>query len=55
MNAQICESISVEQHMIAFHELLKSGLLAKNSRDVELGEVFNHVRKRHDHSLRIFS
>lgn len=41
--------------MIAFHELLKSGLLAKNSRDVELGEVFDHVRKRDDHSLGVFS
>ena len=35
--------------MITFHELLKSSLLAKNSRNVELGEVFNHVRQRNDH------
>ena len=41
--------------MIAFHELLKSGLFAKNSRDVELGEVFDHVRKCDNYSLGVFS
>jgi hypothetical protein len=54
VDAQICKSISVEQHMIAFHELLKSGMLAKNPRDVELGEMFDHVCKSDDHSLGVF-
>ena len=48
---QVCESVSVEQHMIAFHELPKPGLLAENSRNVELGEVFHHMRQRYDHLL----
>ena len=30
--------------MVTFHKLLKSGLFAENSRNVELGEVFDHVR-----------
>ena len=37
--------------MITFRELLNSGLLAENSRDVKLGEVFDHVRQRNDHLL----
>ena len=39
--------------MIVFRELLKSGLLAENSRNVEFGEVFNHMRQRDDHLLRV--
>lgn len=40
--------------MITFRELLESGLLAENSGDIELGEVFDHVRQRNDHLLRVF-
>lgn len=40
--------------MIAFRELFEPGLLAKDSRDVELGEMFDHVRKRDEHSLGVF-
>jgi hypothetical protein len=40
--------------MIVFREMLESGLLAENSRDVELGEVFDHMRQRNDHLLRVF-
>ena len=49
VDLQICKSIGVEQHMIAFRELLESGLLAEYSRDVELGEVLNHVRQCNNH------
>ena len=41
--------------MSVFHELPKSGLLAKNPGDVKFGEVFDHVCKRDDHSFRVFS
>jgi len=37
--------------MIAFRELFKSGLLAENSRDIKLGEVFDHMRQRDDHLM----
>ena len=40
--------------MIAFRELLKPGLLAEDSRNSELGEMFDHVGKRDEHSLGIF-
>jgi hypothetical protein len=40
--------------MIAFHELFKSGLLAENPRDIELGEVFDHMRQRNDHLSGVF-
>ena len=29
--------------MITFHELLESGLVAEKSRNLELGEVFDHM------------
>jgi len=40
--------------MIAFRELLKPGLFAENFGDVELGEVFDHMRQRNDHLLGVF-
>lgn len=39
--------------MIAFREPLKSGLLAEDSGNIELGEVFDHMRQRNDHSFGI--
>ena len=41
--------------MIAFRELLESCLLAENSRNVELGEVLDHMRQGNDHLFGIFS
>jgi len=37
--------------MVTFRKLLKPGLFAENSRNIELGEVFNHMRQRNDHLL----
>lgn len=37
--------------MIVFPELLESSLLAENSGNVELGEVFGHVSQRNYYSL----
>ena len=40
--------------MITFHEPLDSGLPAEYFRDVKLGEMFNHMRQRDDHLVRVF-
>lgn len=39
--------------MVAFGKLFKSGLFAEDSRNVKLGEVFDHMRQSNDHLLGI--
>jgi len=40
--------------MVTFREMLKPDLFAENSRNIEPGEVFDHMRQRNDHLLGVF-